>query len=178
MAKEPGRKKGRMNMFDKFGEFDSVVELNMAAEGLKKEGDIASLKELAKENGLDEDDVEDYVASYGEGFATVMMAAVGRLEVQEREIEAMESLVEKMPLRVILSMTKGLCTNKTFAREVMKKGKRVKEIYSIMRKVAEGHKKGNMGISCGTDRELEEIIKTYYGATKEDTKKELEKLYK
>ena len=40
-------------MFDRFGEFNSVEELNMAAEGQKKEGDEVSFYALAKENGID-----------------------------------------------------------------------------------------------------------------------------
>ena len=36
-----------MALFERFGEFDSVEELNMTAEGLKEEGDIESLKVLA-----------------------------------------------------------------------------------------------------------------------------------
>ena len=46
-------------MWDKFGEFDSWEEINKAAEGQKAEGDKEALKELAKENGL-EDNAEDY----------------------------------------------------------------------------------------------------------------------
>ena len=40
-------------MFEKFGEFDSCEEINMAAQGLYEEGDIKSLHALAKENGLE-----------------------------------------------------------------------------------------------------------------------------
>ena len=32
-------------MFDVFGEFDSYMEINMAAEGMKEEGDVKSLRE-------------------------------------------------------------------------------------------------------------------------------------
>ena len=38
-------------MFDKFGEFNSVEELNAAAEGFRNEGDLESLMALAQENG-------------------------------------------------------------------------------------------------------------------------------
>ena len=41
-------------MFEIFGEFDTFLELNQAAEGLKEEGDMASLRKLASENGIDE----------------------------------------------------------------------------------------------------------------------------
>lgn len=36
-------------MFDKFGEFDSYAEINMAAKGFLEEGDFESIKELAVE---------------------------------------------------------------------------------------------------------------------------------
>ena len=39
-------------MFDKFGEFDSFSEINELAENLLNEGDIESLKVVAKENGI------------------------------------------------------------------------------------------------------------------------------
>ena len=47
-------------MLEKFGELNSVEELNKAAAGLKEEGDVASIIVLAEENGLDKADAEDY----------------------------------------------------------------------------------------------------------------------
>ena len=41
-------------MFEKFGEFDSFVEINELAENLFNEGDIKSLKAMARENGIQE----------------------------------------------------------------------------------------------------------------------------
>lgn len=38
-------------MFDKFGEMSSYTEINELAANLLQEGDLDSLKELAKENG-------------------------------------------------------------------------------------------------------------------------------
>ena len=48
-------------MFDKFGEFDSSEEINKAAAGLLREGDRESIVILAKENGIDKADAEDYI---------------------------------------------------------------------------------------------------------------------
>lgn len=39
-------------MFNKFGEMSSYKEINTLAENLFNEGDIKSLKEMAKENGM------------------------------------------------------------------------------------------------------------------------------
>lgn len=74
-------------MWDKFGEFDSTEELNKAAEGLKEEGDTESLKELAKENGIDPEDTIDYLAGSISELATVQTAAIGKLDIEEAELK-------------------------------------------------------------------------------------------
>ncbi len=155
-------------MFDKFGEFDSVEELNRAATGFKNEGDIESLIALAEENGIDKEDAEDYADEVVEELANVTMAAFGRLKVLQREeIDTKKNFVEKMPLQVIMTMLQGMCTQEDMAEAVMGKGKRVSKIYEAMKQEAEKHKEGKMGVSCGTDRELCEIVKAYF--TESDT---------
>lgn len=69
-------------MFDKFGEFNSYEEINKAAEGLKEEGDTESLKELAKENGIDIEDVQDYIDGITDALTNRSMAALGKLEIE------------------------------------------------------------------------------------------------
>lgn len=66
----------------KFGEFDSAEEINRAAAAQKAEGDIEALKALAKENGIDEMDVEDYVDDMTPVLCTPLMAANGKLDVE------------------------------------------------------------------------------------------------
>ena len=60
---------------------------NKAAAGLKEEGDISSLKALALENGLDEMDAEDYADGLKEEFASPLMAALGKLKVEEEALK-------------------------------------------------------------------------------------------
>jgi hypothetical protein len=162
-----------------FGEFNDYKELNQAAAGLKAEGDQDSLYKLAEENGLERADVDDYLAGYMEELTTIYTAAFGELVAQEKEdIESKKSLIEKMPLRVIMTMLRGMCTEEEVAVAVKSKGKRVSEIYKAMRAEAEKNKTGSMGVSCGTDRELCEIIREYYLGTKETFQKKLEDLYR
>ena len=74
-----------MALFEKFGEMDSAEEIQAAAEGLLNEGDMESLKALAKENGFDEDDVEDW-----EDFGVVItpaQAAVGKLMIEADDLK-------------------------------------------------------------------------------------------
>ena len=63
-------------MFDKFGEFDSCEELNRAAAAQLKEGDDQALVALALENGIDEEDVKDYIDGEVQELATPLMAAL------------------------------------------------------------------------------------------------------
>lgn len=48
-------------LFERFGELGSAKEINELAENLLNEGDVESLKAMAKENGISEDYVELYL---------------------------------------------------------------------------------------------------------------------
>ena len=74
-------------MFERFGEFDSYEEINRAAEGLRAEGDIESLKVLAEENGLDPDDAQEYVELNYVEFCNETMAALGKIKVESAELK-------------------------------------------------------------------------------------------
>ncbi len=64
-------------MWDKFGELDSAEEINRLAAAELQEGDIDALKVLAEENGLDKDDVEDYIDGLIDTLTTPELAAIG-----------------------------------------------------------------------------------------------------
>lgn len=162
-------------MFDKFGEFDSVAELNAAAAGLLAEGDVDSLKALAAENGLSDDELADYVEGMVPEIATPINAAFGRIRVQK------EADPKNLQLRVVAMMAQGMIMdNPEIPSAIMKKGKRLSAILDEMKKVAQSHATGTgsnrMSICCGTDRDLEKIIETYYLAP-DKLKERLEALY-
>lgn len=73
-------------MFDQFGNM-TTEELNKAAAGLKEEGDTESLKTLALENGLDDMDVDDYIDGLSEVLASPLMAALGKIKVEEEALK-------------------------------------------------------------------------------------------
>ena len=81
-------------MFDKFGEFNSVEELNRAAAAQVKEGDEEALVLLATENGLDKEDAEDYMDGVTETLATPIQAAVGKLKVEAEQLKLAGVLVD------------------------------------------------------------------------------------
>ena len=145
-------------MFDKFGEFGSCEELNRAAEGLRSEGDWDSLQALAEENGIELADARDYMTMETEIFATPYTAAMGRLAVYEK--------VSKNPASanlVIYTMIRSMLEDGHLQAQVMAKGKNPDSIYNAMREEENKTKVGNVGIVCGTDRDLRDRIRHYYG---------------
>lgn len=108
-------------LYEKFGEFDSAEEINKSAEGLKAEGDTESLLALAKENGIDEDDVYDYLDDVVDELCNPLMAAMGKLQVEADDLkpyEIMDDWIEYIKFR---------CQERDeIARAVRKKGKSLK----------------------------------------------------
>ena len=105
-------------MFEKFGEFDSAEELNRAAAAQKEQGDREALLILAEENGLDKEDVEDYMEDYIDELATPLVAALGKLKVEETDLKLgglLSDWVDEL---------RNLCSeDEAFCLAVRKKGK-------------------------------------------------------
>ncbi len=81
-------------MFEKFGEFDSAEEINATAEGLRTEGDLESLYELAEENGLDREDAEDYINGAVPELTNTLLAANGKLDLEDAELKLEEIMAD------------------------------------------------------------------------------------
>ena len=81
-------------MFDKFGEFDSYEEINKAAAGQKEEGDFATLKELAVENGIDEEDAQDYIDGVVDELCNTSMAAIGKINIEKKALGLTEIMAD------------------------------------------------------------------------------------
>ena len=108
-------------MFDRFGEFDSHEEINELAENLFNEGDLESISVLAKENGIDADMVEAYVSGDTDQLCDVLDAALGKLEVEEKDLKPQELMSDW------LDYLKSQCMeNDELARAVRKKNKSLK----------------------------------------------------
>ena len=105
-------------MFDKFGEFDSAAELNAAAERLLKEADTNAIRVLVEENGIDQEDAEDYITGAVTELATPLMAAMGKLKVEAEDLK-LDGILKDWKEQVI-----DLCTeDKEICIAVRKKGK-------------------------------------------------------
>lgn len=108
-------------MFDKFGEMDTFGEINELADNLFNEGDTESIKTMAKENGIDKEYVDMYLAGDIPVLCDAMTAALGKIDVEVADLkpkEIMEDWVEYL---------RGQCMeNELLAFNVRKKGKSLK----------------------------------------------------
>jgi hypothetical protein len=110
-----------MKMFERFGNFDSAEEINLTAEGLKGEGDLESLKVLAKENGLDEYDAEDYMNGDIPELCTPLLAAMGKLDVEEEDLKPKEIMADWLAY-----IRKQAAESETICRAIRRKDKTLK----------------------------------------------------
>ncbi|MEY8285377.1 hypothetical protein AALA13_16405 [Lachnospiraceae bacterium 50-23] len=107
-------------MFEKFGEFDSYEEINRAAAAQLKEGDEEAVYLIAKENGLDEEDAEDFCTGAIDTLTTAELAAVGKLNLEAKELE-LKGLLEDWKGFIAQSCMES----RELSRAVRKKGKRL-----------------------------------------------------
>lgn len=158
-------------MFDKFGEFNSAEEINECAAGLKAEGDEQSLYDLAAENGLAKEDVEDYLDDGMDVLCNPMQAALGKIEVEAAELKPQQIMVDWV------SYINTQCIkDEQMARAVRMKGKTLKGCIGAILKEAFAHQMNidkdiikAAGVSAGKVTlgmpgmvRVNEIIKSYY----------------
>ena len=108
-------------MWGRFGEFDSAGEINELAVNLRKEGDADSLKELARENGIDPELAEAFLEGDLLYLCDDMAAAIGKIEIEAAELKPVEIMADWV------EYLKARCFEDTeTARAVRKKGKSLK----------------------------------------------------
>lgn len=147
-------------MFEVFGEFDSVEELNACADGLRQEEDIIHLRKLAAENGIPEGVLRAYEIAEEAELADPILVAMGKLDV-----EAADMGKTGLPVREITSYLSMQCyEDEKLARQIRRKGKSLKACMEKIRKEAEQRVKERRGtqIVAMSDMEVFQMAETYY----------------
>ena len=112
---------------EKFGEMSSYTEINELAANLLQEGDIDSLKELAKENGIPDDYVGMYLEEMIPALCDATSAAIGKIDLECTELNPKELMLDWV------EYIKGLCMeNEMIAHQVRKKGKTLKGCVAVL----------------------------------------------
>lgn len=157
-------------MFDRFGEFDSWEELNKAAEGQKAEGDLEALKTLAKENGFEAADAEDYMDGVVPEFCTPLLAAESKIRIEKKDLKPDGIMIDWIDYVIkLISDDEQVCL------AVRKKGKSLKGCIGQLLKWGHDHMKvvdpdikkaagftGNVKLGMPGTLEARKIIKEYY----------------
>lgn len=159
-------------MFEKFGEFDSCEEINESAEGLFNEGDVESLKTLAKENGIPEEIVKMYMEGDVPELCDAEMAAVGKIDIEVKDLKPQEIMVDWIEYLKVQVMS----GDEELARNVRKKGKSLKGMIAALLKWSFGHQQKidqditkaagvNARVTLGIPGmgRAKKIIREYYG---------------
>lgn len=167
-------------MFDKFGEFDSVEEINRSAAAQKAEGDEEALVALAVENGLDREDAEDYMDGVTDVMATPLQAALGKLRVESEQLklegilvdwkEAVEAICSEDEQMQAAVRRKGKCLRDCLAsmlRFAFENKVQVSDEVVKATKVTHNGKeepmRGPIYLGIPNKNEVKMIIRKYYG---------------
>lgn len=158
-------------MFDKFGEFDSAEEMNRAAKAQLEQGDTDAIVALAVENGLDKEDAEDFIDGCVEELTTPLLASLGKLKVESKDLE-IGGILGDWQERIM-----ELCQEDTaLCAAVRRKGKTLAGCmaelikYSFENKVQVSDKivkvtkviRGPLYLGVPSNAEVKRIIKEYY----------------
>lgn len=119
-------------LYEKFGEFDSAEEINRAALAQISQGDYEAVKTIAKENGIDEGEAQDFLEGIYPELCGPFSAAVGKLHV-EAEALGLPMTMQLWVEHIILMMEKDLDLEDRLGEVLMKgirrKGKNMAELF-------------------------------------------------
>lgn len=113
-------------LYAKFGEFDSAEEINRAALAQISQGDYEAVRTIAKENGIDEMDAQDFIDGVYPELCGPFTAAVGKLEVEA------EALGLPMVMQLWADHIKGMLASDDddlLKKGIRRKGKNMAELF-------------------------------------------------
>ena len=164
-----------MALYGKFGEFDSADGLNELAGNLLKEGDKASIKALAKENGIPEEFAKMFISGDIPVLCDVQTAAVGKIDVEAKELKPQDIMADWT------EYIKAVCMeDEAMAVAVRKKDKSLKGCIAALLKWSFGHQQpvdkdilkeakvsaGKVTLGIPGQATARKLIRGYYGGTK------------
>lgn len=115
-------------MFKKFGEFDSAEEINLEAETRKSTGGRQAVIDLAKENGIDEEDAKDYLDGMLPVLTNPLLAALGKIKVEAEFLGIKKGIISDWCELVVQQ-----CANdETFCEAVRSKKKALKHCMAAL----------------------------------------------
>ena len=159
-----------MALYEQFGEFDSYEEINKAAAGQLAEGDTEAIFAIAKENGIDSGEAEDFINGYEKELCTVYSAALGKIDVEAKYLGLKEAEMDYADI-----IRKACLEDPELAAAVRKKDKSLAGALGTVLKKAWEIKhnlhrdildaaglKGNVQSGSPGERKVVKLMKNYY----------------
>lgn len=119
-------------LYEKFGEFDSAEEINRAALAQISQGDYEAVKTIAKENGIDEGEAQDFLEGIYPELCGPFSAAVGKLHVEAKAL-GLPMTMQLWVEHIILMMEKDLDLedglDEVLMKGIRRKGKNMAELF-------------------------------------------------
>lgn len=177
-----------MSLYEKYGEFDSADEINRAAAAQLEEGDTEAVLQIAKENGIDEMDAEDFCMGDLPTLCNHTTAALGKIEMETKSISKIMAL--EGYISVLKEMIADDGEEKNLCIAIRRKGKNLVDLLGKL--VAEASKKrvnldaqivaaarkldknipSTLPVSGMSIRDFKEIVLEYYDVAPVQQKKE------
>ena len=161
-------------MFDKYGEIGSAAELAEMIKNQLAEGDETAAFEIAKENGIDEEDVLDIQDGVpAEEVITPCVAALGKLKIEAEAYKQNDSIIVDW-IEYIKSLS---IDSEEISRAIRSRNKSLKECLGALLKFsyehafsipgditkAAGITNANVKLGIPNAGKCKEIIRRYYG---------------
>lgn len=81
---------GENDMYENYGYFENYEDINARARELLTEGNIDGIKDLARENGIEDDIVEVFATSEIDFICDAVTAAIGKVDIESSELQPQE----------------------------------------------------------------------------------------
>ena len=159
-------------IFTQFGEFDSADEINEAAKNQRDQGDTEAVREIARENGLDPEDAEDFITGGWNKICSETSAALGKISIEEQALTIngiMHDWIRYIQLCISESKDFAIAVRRSDKSLAGALGAILKASEELMEEVddaileaADINFKGQVKFGIPEEARVREIVKAYY----------------
>lgn len=160
------------DIFTKYGNFNSADEINEAAKNQLAQGDTEAIREIARENGLDPEDAEEFITGGWDRVCSETSAALGKITIEEDSMTIsgiMHDWIRYIQLCISESKEFAIAVRRSDKSLAGALGAILKASEELMEEVddaileaADVHFKGKVKFGIPEEAQVREIVKAYY----------------
>ena len=160
------------DIFTKYGNFNSADEINEAAKNQLAQGDTEAIREIARENGLDPEDAEEFITGGWDRVCSETSAALGKITIEEDSMTIsgiMHDWIRYIQLCISESKEFAVAVRRSDKSLAGALGAILKASEELMEEVddaileaADVHFKGQVKFGIPEEAQVREIVKAYY----------------